>query len=68
MDHKVLKTLDKDLDSLKKAIYAQDSLRIEKDDMIVLKSINEKFKDVVGLLNFLSRNQCELCTTSSKAS
>ena len=64
----VLKTLDKDLDDLKESIYEQDSLRLEKDDIVILKAINEKFKNIVGLVNYLAKNQHELCTTPSKTS
>jgi len=65
MDYKVLETLDKDLDSLKKSIYEQNSLRLGEKDMIVLKAINQKINDIVGLVNYLVRNQYELCTKTS---
>jgi len=64
MDYSVLKSLDKDLDSLKQSMYKQNSLKLEDKEVIILKAINEKFKDVVGLANYLIRNQSELCKTA----
>ena len=64
MNRKILKTLDKDLDSLKEEIYQQNTLKLCDDDKIILKAINEKFKDVVGLINLLTRNERELCRTT----
>lgn len=66
MKKDILRSLDNDLEALKESVYQQNSLRLEKDDLIILKSINEKFKDIVGLINFIARNQHELCTANSK--
>lgn len=60
----VLIDLDKDLDKLKKSLYSKDTLKLDEEDMIVLKSVNAKFKDIIGLINYLVRNQRELSTSS----
>ena len=65
MNHQILKDIDKDLDALKESMYTQNSLKLEDTDLVLLKALNEKFKDVVGLVNYLARNQSELCTTTS---
>lgn len=56
-----LKELDKCLDTINEALVKRNTLAITKDDEVVLKSINNKYNSIVGLINYLYRNQNELC-------
>lgn len=56
-----LRELDKCLDTINEALVKRNTLTITKDDEIVLKSINNKYNNIVGLINYLHRNQNELC-------
>ena len=65
MDHKILKTLDEDLDNLKISMFNTKTFRLNDDDIVLLKALNGKFKDVVGLVNYMARNQSELSAKTS---
>lgn len=56
-----LKALDHDFDLLKKSMYEGDTLKVTQEDLTIIKSISSQYNDVIGLINYLVRNQSELC-------
>lgn len=65
VDLEPLKKMDKVLDEIKEALVDRNTLEVSDNDMIVLKSINNKYQDIISLINYLARNQNELCKKTS---
>lgn len=59
-----LKELDKTLDKVKEDLYKRKTLEISDSDLVVIQSINNKFNDIIGFINYLGRNQRELGKTT----
>ena len=55
-----LKSLDKELDLFKSNLFKRNSLKVNQQDMIMVKSISSKLDDLLSLVSYLSRNQHEL--------
>jgi len=62
---KILKTLDDAEFNLKISMFNTKTFKLNDDDIVLLKALNGKFKDVVGLVNYMARNQSELSAKTS---